>query len=378
MKIFEPIDIGSVKLKNRLFRGATWLGATGLNGEVTDTLISRCVEYSEGGPALIITGFAFIAPEGALLPAMMAVDDDARIGGLKRLTDAVHAVESGAKIFCQIVHCGKWRQPFVRSTYDDTFAADETKDPFIKMGGTGETCPAAGEEQILDVIGKWAAAAGRCKASGFDGIELHFGHGFGAAGWFSPLWNHRTDRWGGNLENRSRFGVEIIRAVRKEVGDWTVIAKINSEDGVEGGMTHNDMVFFAEQLVKAGIDGLEISGGSPGVVAGKLHPSRFAKAGKEGENGEGYFAGAAAIVRSAVGGSGTGKVPIIGVGGWRTPAIMEKHAGSSCDAFALSRPLINDPYIVNKWINDPAHLTGCISCNKCLNGEGPVVCRKDE
>ncbi len=378
MKIFEPIDIGSVKLKNRLFRGATWLGAAGPTGEVTDTLISRCVEYSEGGLALIITGFSFISPKGALLPAMMAVDDDARIDWLKKLTDSVHTVKGGSRIFCQIVHCGMWRLPSVRSTYADTFAADETKDPFIKMGGTGETCPAAGEGQILDVIGKWAAAAGRCKDSGFDGVELHFGHGFGAAGWFSPLWNHRTDRWGGNLENRARYGEEIVQTVRKEVGDWPVIAKINSEDGVEGGVTHDDMVFFAEQLVKAGIDGLEISGGSPGVVAGKLQPSRLARAGREGENGEGYFAGAAAKVRAAVGGSGTGKVPIIGVGGWRTPAIMEKHAGSSCDAFALSRPLINDPGIVNKWVKNPDHLTGCISCNKCLKGEGIVVCRKDE
>ena len=378
MKIFEPIDIGSVKLKNRLFRSATWLGAAGLAGKVTETLISRSVECSEGGPALFITGFAYIVPEGALLPAMLAVDDDTKIDGLTKLTDAVHACKSGAKIFCQIVHCGMWRLPYVRTSYEDTFAADETKDPFVKIGGTGETCPPASEEQILDVIGKWAAAAGRCKASGFDGIELHFGHGFGAAGWFSPLWNHRTDRWGGNLENRARYGVEIVRAVKREIGELPAIAKINSEDGVEGGVTHDDSVFFAEQLVEAGIDGLEISGGSPGAGGGKLEAARLAKAGKEGENGEGYFAGAAARVKAAVGGSGTGKVPIIGVGGWRTPAIMEKHAGGSCDAFGLSRPLINDPGIVNKWKNDPNHLTGCISCNKCLKGQGPVTCRKDE
>jgi 2,4-dienoyl-CoA reductase-like NADH-dependent reductase (Old Yellow Enzyme family) len=378
MKIFEPIEIGSIKLKNRLIGSATWLGAAGPAGEVTDNLISRCVEYCEGGIALLITGFSFISPEGALLPAMMAVDDDSKIEGLKRLTDAVHAAKGGAGIFCQIVHCGMWRLPDVRSTYADTFAADETKDPFVKMGGTGETCPAADESQIFDIIDKWVSAARRCKESGFDGIELHFAHGFGAAGWFSPLWNHRTDRWGGNLENRSRYGVEVLKSVKKEVGDWPVIAKINSEDGVEGGITHDDMVFFAEQLVNTGINGLEISGGSPGVVAGKLQPSRFAKAGSEGKNGEGYFADAAAKVRALVGGRGAGKVPIIGVGGWRTPAIMEKSAGSSCDAFALSRPLINDPGIVNKWVKDPDHLTGCISCNKCLGGEGIVVCRKDE
>ncbi|MCP4400409.1 MAG: NADH:flavin oxidoreductase [bacterium] len=377
MKIFEPINIGSITLKHRMFRAASWLAAASPEGDVTDALIARSVEYAEGGCALINTGFAPISPEGAMLPAMIGVENDARIAGLKKLTDAVHAADGDAKIFCQIVHAGRWRLPFVRTTYADTFAADETADPFVEMGGTGETCPAATEEQILAAIGKWAAAATRCKEAGFDGVELHFGHGFGAGGWVSPLWNHRTDRWGGSLENRSRYGVEIVKAVRQAVGDWPVMAKINSEDGIEGGITHGDMLSFAKQLVGAGIDALEISGGCP-AAGPKLSPSRLAKAGKEGKNGEGYFAEATAKLRAAVGGEGTGKIPIIGVGGWRTPAIMEKHVESACDAFAISRPLINDPGIVNKWIGDSNYLTGCISCNKCQQSQGIVICRKDE
>ncbi len=377
MKIFEPIEIGSTKLKNRLIRSATWLGAASPTGDVTDELISRHVELAEGGCTLMDTGFAYISPEGTLLPAMIGVDNDSRIAGLGKLTAAAHAANSDAKIFCQIVHTGIWRLPFVRTTYADTFAADETTDPFVEMGGTGETCPAASEEQILEVIDKWAAAAKRCRDAGFDGVELHFGHGFGAGGWISPLWNHRTDQWGGNIENRSRFGVEIVRAVRRAVGDWPVIAKINSEDGIEGGTTHDDMIFFAGKLVDAGIDALMISGGCP-AAGPTLGPSRLARAGREGKKGEGYFAEATAKVRTAFGGEGEGKIPVIGVGGWRTPAIMEKHVGSTCDAFAISRPTLNDPGIVNRWIDDPHHLTGCISCNKCLQGQGIVVCRKNE
>jgi 2,4-dienoyl-CoA reductase-like NADH-dependent reductase (Old Yellow Enzyme family) len=378
MNIFEPIEIGSVKLKHRLFRSASWLAAASTTGAVTDELISRYVEYAEGGCALISTGFAYISPEGAFVPSMIGVDNDTRTNGLKKLTDAIHKADSEAKIFCQIVHCGIWRRPFVRNTYADTFAADKTTDPLVQMGGPGETCPAADEEQILGVVDKWASAARRCMDAGFDGVELHFGHGFGAAGWLSPVWNHRTDKWGGSSENRSRYGVEVVKAVRKAVGDWPVIAKINSEDGVEGGITHDDMVFFASQLVKAGIDALEISGGSPGAGNGKLEPSRYTKAGKEGKNGEGYFAAATAKIRVSVGGEGEGKIPVIGVGGWRTPAIMEKHLGSTCDVFAISRPLINDAGIVNLWEKDPDYLTKCISCNKCLRGQGIVVCRKDE
>ncbi len=376
MRIFEPIEIGSVKLKHRLIRSATWLAACP-KGDVTDALISRYVEIAEGGCALIITGFAFISPEGALLPAMIGVDQDSRIAGLKKFTDAIHAADSDVKIFCQIVHTGIWRQPIVRTTYADTFAADETTDPFVNMGGTGETCRVATEEQILEVIEKWVAAAKRCREAGFDGVDLHFGHGFGAGGWLSPLWNHRTDHWGGSLENRSRYGVEVAKTVRQAVGEWPVTAKINCEDGVEGGITHKDMLFFANQLVEAGIDALTISGGSPAADP-KLGPSRLARAGREGKNGEGYFSEATAKARTAVGGEGAGKIPIISVGGWRTPTIMEKHVDYTCDVFAISRPLINDPAIINKWRKDPYYLTPCVSDNKCLQGEGIVICRKDE
>ena len=376
MKIFEPIEIGTTQLKHRLIRSASWLAAAP-TGDVTDELVSRYVECAEGGCSLIITGFAFISPEGAMLPGMIGVDNDSRIEGLRKLTDAIHAADSDAKIFCQIVHTGIFRLPFVRTTYADTFAADETTDPFVQMGGTGETCPAASEEQIRVVIGKWADAAKRCQEAGFDGVELHFGHGFGAGGWFSPLWNHRTDQWGGSLENRARYGVEVVKAVREAVGDWPVIAKINGEDGGEGGVTLDDVVFFAGQLAETGIDALMVSGGG-GSPDPKQSPSRLARAGKEGKNGEGYFAEATAQIRAAVGGEGEGKIPIIGVGGWRTPAIMEKHVGSTCDVFAISRPLLNDPGIVNKWIEDPDYLTGCVSCNKCMQSQGIIVCRKDE
>ena len=366
-----------MELKNRFIRSATWLAAASPTGDVTDELIARYVECAEGGCALIETGFAYISTEGAMLPGMIGVDNDSRIEGLKILTDAVHAADPAVKIFCQIVHTGIWRLPFVRTTYEDTFAADETPDLFVEMGGTGDTAPAASDERIHEVIAKWAEAAVRCKKAGFDGVQLHYGHGFGPGGWFSPLWNHRTDDWGGSLENRARYGIEVAKAVSQAVGDWPITVKLNSEDGVEGGITHDDIVYFALELVKAGIDGMEISGGSP-VAGPSMGPSRMAKAGKEGKYGEGYFAEAAAKVRAAVGGSGEGKIPITGVGGWRTPAIMEKHLGSSCDAFAISRPLINDSKLVNKWLEDPEYLTGCISCNKCQQGQGIIICRKDE
>ena len=105
-----------------------------------------------------------------------------------------------------------------------------------------------------------------------------------------------------------------------------------------------------------------------------MGPSRVAKAGQEGRKGEGYFAEAAKIVRESV----ADKIPVIGVGGWRTPEIMEKHVGSTCDIFAIGRPLIIEPDIINKWQEDPNTMTGCISCNKCQQGQGIIVCRKEK
>ena len=377
MKIFEPFEIGSDKLKNRMVRSGTWLAGCP-TGEVTEELISRYVELAEGGCSLIVTGFAFVSPEGAMLPGMIGVEDDSRLESLARLTKAVHDADKDVKIFCQPVHCGIFRLPMVRTTYADTFAADETADPFVEMGGTGETCPAASEDRIREVIGDWAAAAVRCKDAGFDGIELHYGHAFGPGAWFSPLWNHRSDDWGGSVENRARYGVEVLKAVREAVGDWPVTAKLNCEDGIEGGVTTDDVVFFSEKLAEAGVDALTISGGSPASPP-KLGPSRLARAGREGENGEGYFSEATAKVRSSIGGDGNGGVKVIGVGGWRTPAIMEKHVGVTCDAFAISRPTIENPSIVNRWLDDPEYLTGCTSCNKCMDKmDGMIICRRDE
>lgn len=377
MQIFEPMEIGTTRLQNRLVRSGTYL-AGAAEGEVTDELISRYVELAKGGCSLIVTGFAFVSREGAMVPGMIGVEDDSRLTKLGRLTKAVHDANSDAKIFCQLAHTGIFRLPMVRSTYADTFAADETPDPFVEMGGTGESCPEASGERIREVIDQWAAAAGRCREAGFDGVELHYGHGFGPGAWFSPLWNHRSDDWGGSLENRARYGVEVLKAVRGAVGDWPVTAKLNCEDGIEGGVTTDDVVFFSERLAEAGVDALTISGGSPASPPG-LGSSRLARAGREGEKGEGYFAEAAARVRSAVGGDENVGVKVIGVGGWRTPAIMEKHIGVTCDAFAISRPTIENASIVNMWMEDPEYLTGCTSCNKCMDKmDGMIICRRDE
>lgn len=376
--LFEPLEFNSIRLKNRLLRSATWIAAASPTGEVTDALVSRTAELARGGCSIVVTGFTYISPEGAMLPAMVGADSDARVPSLARLADAVHDADGEAKVFCQLVHTGIARLPFVRTTYADTFAADETTDPFVEMGGTGETCEPAGPDRIAEVIGKWAAAAVRCKEAGFDGVELHFAHGFGPGAWFSPLWNHRTDEWGGSRERRARYGIEVLKAVREAVGVWPVTAKINCEDGIDGGTTTDDAIYFACRLAEVGIEGLVISGGSFAAPPAR-GAARLARQGREeGKDAEGYFAGPTARIRAALQEEGKADVIVIGVGGWRTPAIMEKHLGPTCDAFALSRPLLNDPGIVNKWAEDPSYVTECVSCNKCMKGQGIVTCRKHE
>jgi len=172
--------------------------------------------------------------------------------------------------------------------------------------------------------------------------------------------------------------VEVLKSVRKAVGDWPVTVKLNCEDGIEGGITSEETIFFARQLVKEGVDGFMVSGGSP-AAGPKLGPARMAKAGKKGKYGEGYFAEATVKIRTVLSDDGNADIPVIGVGGWRTPAMMEENLETVCDAFAVSRPLLEDPALVNKWIENSEYLTGCISCNKCSETiEGMIICRKND
>jgi 2,4-dienoyl-CoA reductase-like NADH-dependent reductase (Old Yellow Enzyme family) len=342
--IFTPWQMQDLTIPNRLVRSATWEGLADKDGAPTHELILALAALAEGGVGLVITGYAFISPEGRGLPLQTGVHIDAMIGPLTRISDAVH--KSGGLVAMQIVHAG-----------------GQTKSEWIgrqPVGPSAMVNPAYREEvaelsrdQIEDIIDDFARAAARVKAAGFDAVELHGAHGYLINQFLSPLTNQRTDDYGGSPENRARFAYEVLAQVRNAVGPrYPVFIKLNSEDALEGGLGFAEGLQAAKGLSDRGIDAIEVSGGTP--ASGKLSPARVVK----DSGGEGYFLANAAAIKKEV------SCPVICVGGWRSRARVEA-ALDQVDAVALSRPFIRQPDLARRW-KAGEEQAKCISCNQCF------------
>jgi 2,4-dienoyl-CoA reductase-like NADH-dependent reductase (Old Yellow Enzyme family) len=344
-KLFTPWRLGALELPNRLVRSATWEGMAAEDGAVTDRLIELTADLARGGVGLIITGYAFVTPEGRAIHSQIGAHDDDLIEGLGRMADVVHA--AGGKVALQIVHCGgqtrsRWvgGPPLGPSRLVHFLWQEESAE--LSRG------------QISEIVQGFAAAAGRAKEAGFDAVQLHGAHGYLISQFLSPETNKREDEYGGPIENRARFCYEVYEAVRAEVGpDYPVFIKINSEDGVAGGLELADAVAVARGLSERGIDGIEVSGGV--AAAGKKSPSRVVVR----EEHEGYFMANALAVKDVV------DCPVVAVGGFRSRAVMAK-ALESVEALAICRPLIRQPDFANLLAEGATDKADCVSCNLCL------------
>ena len=216
------------------------------------------------------------------------------------------------------------------------------------------------------MVGDFAAAAVRLQRAGFDGVQLHGAHGYLLAQFLSPLRNRRSDEYGGRLDNRTRFCREVYRAVRDAVGpDFPVMIKLNANDFLEGSTTEEDSSFLASALTTDGVDCIEVSGGTPG--SGELGAARPKI---EGPEDEAYFLDQARTMRAAA-----PSVPLMLVGGLRSPEIMESILEAGVvDYFSMSRPLIREPNLPNRWRRGDLRRAECVSCLGCFGparkGEG--------
>jgi 2,4-dienoyl-CoA reductase-like NADH-dependent reductase (Old Yellow Enzyme family) len=215
------------------------------------------------------------------------------------------------------------------------------------------------KEDIDCVVRAFGDAAARAKRSGFDAIEIHAAHGYLLSQFLSPMVNQRTDEYGGALANRGRMVLEVLNGVRRAVGsDYPVLIKLNSEDFVEGGFSVEDMLELSALLEKAGIDAIEMSGGT-GSEASKYKPVRFGTVSKENEA---YYRDAARRYKQST------RVPLILVGGIRSPEVAERLVEEgTTDYVAMSRPLICEPDLVNRWKNGDTTKSACVSDNRCFN-----------
>jgi 2,4-dienoyl-CoA reductase-like NADH-dependent reductase (Old Yellow Enzyme family) len=357
--VFEATTINGMTMRNRMVRSATWEGMCEQDGRPTEKLINCYRDLAQGGVGLIISGFAFVRPDGKQFPGKMGIHTDEFVRAYQELTSTVH--NAGGKIAIQLVHAGgqtdannAGRQPLAPSAVQvDQFPempAELTKD------------------EISKIVAAFAEGARRAKAWGFDGVQLHGAHGFLINQFLSPLTNHRTDEYGGSVANRCQFLLEVYRKVRESVGgDYPVFIKLNAADNLAGGLVVGDAVYAAKALAEAGIDAIEVSAGTP--ASGEENPARekILKPEKEA-----YNLPLARRIKEAV------TCPVMVVGGFRSYEIAEKTIrDDGMDYIAMARPLIREPGLANRWLQGDSSPATCISCNSCFMPgleEGGIYC----
>ena len=345
--LFEPGTINGLTLANRFVRSATWEGMATKDGRVKDQLIDTMTQLARGGIGLIITGHAYVTPVGQATPWQLGIYDDQQIDGLRAMTDAVHA--AGGKIVAQLAHAGNFA---LESAIDGS--------PMVVSAFAGLADTPRRELSLADIEAlkdTFVAAARRAQAAGFDGIQLHSAHGYLFSQFLSPWFNRRTDSYGGTIDNRVRIHVETIRAIRKVVGtNYPMLVKMNSQDDSEGGLNLEESIAAASQMVDAGLDAIELSGGL--LTGGKLSPSRPTINAPEKEA---YFQDAARAFKKAL------DVPLILVGGIRSVEVAERLlTQKTADYLSMSRPLIREPDLINRWRSGDHRPAGCVSDNLCF------------
>jgi 2,4-dienoyl-CoA reductase-like NADH-dependent reductase (Old Yellow Enzyme family) len=356
-KLFETSQIKSMTLANRFARSATWEGMAADDGSCTPKLIELVKRLAEGGVGLIITGFAFVTREGRAAPWQMGAADDAYLAGLKEMSDAVHRAKG--KIALQIAHGGCYSP--IQLTGREALA------PSTHEAGVIPACREMTVAEIGRVVAAFGESALLAKKAGFDGVQIHAAHGYLLSQFLSPFFNKRKDAYGGSIENRARIVIETLQSVRRAVGDeYPVLIKINSEDFVAGGLTVDEMLHVAAQLERGGIDAIEMSGGT--VYASGAFSAIRTGAFDTPEK-EVFYREAATRYKECI------NVPLMLVGGIRSFAVAEKLVSDgSADYISLSRPLIREPDLVNRWKSGDLRKATCISDNACfgptLKGEG--------
>lgn len=334
-------------LANRFVRSATWTGLAEDDGTCTVRLIDLLAGLACGGVGLIITGHSYVMKNGQAGPRQLAIDRDEVVPALRRLTAAIH--DNGGKIVMQLAHAGIYG---VSNLSGQTPLA-------VSVGGTFVSYPVQEltPEAIETIVDAFVTAASRAQRAGFDGIQLHAGHGYLLNQFLSRAYNTRDDQYGGAIANRAAPLVEIVRRTRTVVGAaYPIMVKLNSQDYLENGLQLDESLKIGRMLENAGVDAIEISGGTR--ESGKFKSTRT---GILKEHDEAYFEEAARLFRKHLG------IPIIQVGGIRRYATAERLLNSgAADYIAMSRPFICQPDVINRWYKGETERSECLSDNECL------------
>jgi 2,4-dienoyl-CoA reductase-like NADH-dependent reductase (Old Yellow Enzyme family) len=333
--LFQPVRIRSLTVPNRVWVSPMCqYSADGLDGVPTDWHLVHLGALAQGGAGLVMTEATAVSPEGRISAWDLGIWNDAQRDAFARIVRFVH--ERGALAAVQLAHAGRKASTYPEWRGEGTQPVGEggwtTVGPSAEAFPGYDTPAALDEAGITKVVTDFAAGARRAIDAGFDVLELHAAHGYLLHQFLSPLANHRTDAWGGPLEHRARLLLDVVRAVRAEVGeDVPLIVRFSGTDWVDGGWTIEDTETVAGWAAEAGADWFDVSSG--GVVSGAEIPV-----------GPGYQVPLATAVRTATG------VPVNAVGMIQTAEQAEAIVASGrADAVMLARPLLRDPHLPQAW-----------------------------
>jgi 2,4-dienoyl-CoA reductase-like NADH-dependent reductase (Old Yellow Enzyme family) len=356
--LFETTNLNGMILKNRFVRSATAEGMATDDGAITPRLTNLMGALAEGGVGLIITGHAYVTKRGQATPWQLGIYDDKLVPGLRTMTEAVH--EKDGRIVAQLAHSGILANPKLTS--------DAPLGPSAVEGVNDIVAQEMTLEDINATVEAFGNAGERAREAGFDGIQIHAAHSYLLSQFLSPALNFRDDAYGGSIENRARMLAEVVRAIRKRVGeDYPLLIKINSRDFLEGGLELDDSLRAGTMLKDVGLDAIEISGGT--FASGAFMPTRK---GISKEEDEAYFKAEARAFKEQI------DLPIILVGGIRSFHIAEGIVNDHiADYISMCRPFIREPGLVNRWVSGDLSKATCVSDSKCfrpaLSGKG-VYC----
>lgn len=375
---FAPAKIGTLTLKNRIMKAATFEGMTP-EGAPGQRLTDFHMGIANGGIGLTTLSYCTTEADGRIMNNMMWLHE----GIANELRVLISELQkTGVKVSGQVTHCGHFSQ-------NTELRKDEPpKGPskmFVPIGLTAgrPIAPAMTQTDIDALIQTYRDAARFMKSVGFDAIEIHFGHGYGLSQFISPKTNKRKDKYGGSHKNRMRLPLEVLAVMREEVGlEFPIVGKISMTDAVKGGVDYDEGLEVAKTLDKAGIDGLIPSagtssynsmymfrGGSPAKGMIEMQANKITKAvlkvmgrfmWKEYDYHPTYFLDAAKRIKAAV------NCPVIYIGGCSTRADVDRVFEAGFDFVQLGRALVKDADFVKNAKDNPTYDSGCTHCNYCV------------
>lgn len=345
--LFSPIKVGETVVKNRVFMPPI---STNLadKGYVTDALVAHYAARAKGGVGLIVTEVTTVEPTYIYLPGDMSIHDDSFIPGWKKLTEAVHQYD--CKILPQLFHPAYMAFPIPGTP---RLIAPSNVGPYYAK----EAPRSVTKEELKVIIKQFGEAALRVKTAGADGVEIHAAHAHGLLGGFlSPLYNKRTDEYGGDISCRLRLTLEVIEEVRKMCGkDFIIDVRISGDEYTDGGLNINDMIYVSKTLEKAGVDMLHVSGGTT-IARGSSIPAPGTKMGSHALLSE--------EIKKHV------SIPVATVGRITEPWIADELiANDKADICMIGRANLCDAEFVNKAMSGHVEdIRPCIGCLRCLTG----------